>query len=161
MHFQKISMMPINLLLVDDEKSFVEILSQRLRKRGFNVTSAFNGQDAFDLIAIDANIDVIIMDIAMPGMDGIEALHKIKNKRPLIEIIMLTGYASVPSAISAMKIGAFDYAMKPCDIDLLIAKVNAASFRKRNREKQVLEIRMVPYITKRERDERISKILET
>jgi DNA-binding NtrC family response regulator len=154
-------MMPINLLLVDDEKSFVEILSQRLRKRGFNVASAFNGQDAFDLIAINENIDVIIMDIAMPGMDGIEALQKIKNKCPLIEIIMLTGHASVPSAISAMKIGAFDYVMKPCDIDVLIAKVNAAAIRKREREKQILEIRMVPYLTKRESDERISKILET
>jgi DNA-binding NtrC family response regulator len=154
-------MTPINLLLVDDENSFVEIISQRLRKRGFNVTGVFNGKDAFDLIAINENIDVIIMDIAMPGMDGIEALQKIKNKCPLIEIIMLTGHSSVSSAISAMKIGAFDYAMKPCDIDVLIAKVNAAANRKRDRENKILQIRMVPYITKRERDERISKILES
>jgi len=154
-------MTPINLLLVDDEKSFVEIISHRLRKRGFNVTGAFNGQDAFDLIANNENIDVVIMDISMPGMDRIEALQKIKNKRPLIEIIMLTGHASAPSAVTAMKFGAFDYAMKPCDLDLLISKINAAAKKKRDRENKILQIRMVPYITKRERDERISKILET
>ncbi|MFZ2634229.1 MAG: response regulator [Desulfosalsimonadaceae bacterium] len=154
-------MTPINLLLVDDEKSFVEIISQRLGKLGFNVTCAFNGQDALDLIANDESIDVIIMDISMPGMDGIKALSKIKNKRPLIEIIMLTGHASVPSAVTAMKIGAFDYVIKPCDLTVLIAKIDAAVIRKRNRENKILQIRMVPYITKRERDERISKILET
>jgi len=154
-------MTPINLLLVDDEKSFVEIVSHRLNKRGFHVLNVFNGQDAFDLIAINESIDVIIMDISMPGMDGIEALQKIKNKRPLIEIIMLTGHASVQSAITAMKSGAFDYAMKPCDFDLLISKINTAVSRKRDRENKILEIRMEPYISKRERDERISKILET
>ncbi len=94
-------------------------------------------------------------------MDGLETLQKIKNKRPLIEIIMLTGHASVPSAVTAMKFGAFDYAMKPCDLDLLISKINAAANRKRDRENKILQIRMVPYITKRERDERISKILES
>jgi len=106
-------MAPINILIVDDEKPFVEIISQRLHQRGFNVTGVFIGQDALSQIEKDNTIDVVVMDITMPEMDGVMALRKIKNKHPLIEIIMLTGHASVPSAIESMKLGAFDYAVKP------------------------------------------------
>ena len=152
-------MNPINLLLVDDEKSFIKTVAQRLNKRGFNASTASNVQEAFDRVEVDDTLDVIIMDISMPGMDGIEALQKIKEKHPLIEIIMLTGYAAVQSAIESIKFGAFDYLLKPCELDVLISKVNAAVSRKRDRENKILMIRMEPYITVQERNVRISKVL--
>ncbi len=144
---------------MDDEKPFVEIISQRLHQRGFNVTGVFSGLDALSQIEKENTIDVVVMDITMPEMDGVMAMQKIKNKHPLIEIIMLTGHASVPSAIESMKLGAFDYAVKPCELDVLIEKINGAATRKKDREKKILEIRMVPYITNREREAMISEIL--
>jgi DNA-binding NtrC family response regulator len=152
-------MAPIHLLLVDDEKDFIETVAQRLNNKGFKATLVFNGQDAFKKIATDETIDVIIMDISMPVVDGLESLQRIKKKRPLIEIIMLTGHATIQSAIESIKFGAFDYLMKPIELDALIEKINIAVGRKRDRENQILQIRMEPYITVQEREERISKII--
>jgi DNA-binding NtrC family response regulator len=78
----------------------------------------------------------------MPGMDGIQALREIKSKQPLIEVIMLTGHATVESAIKGMGLGAFDYLMKPCDIDHLISKVSEAAAKKRKHEDKIVEARM-------------------
>ena len=150
----------INLLLVDDEQSFVETIAQRLRRKGFSVTTALNAQNALNQINADDSLEVVILDVKMPGMDGIETIQMIKKTRPLVEIIMLTGHATVNSAIEAIKLGAFDYLMKPCDLDELISKVNEAAGRKRNRETKILEIRMKPYISKQEKDEMIAKILD-
>jgi len=154
-------MAPINLLLVDDEQSFVEIMEQRLRRRGFLVAYAFSGQDALNRLEADDSIEVVILDVKMPGMDGIETLRMIKKKRPLVKIIMLTGHATVDSAIEAMKLGAFDYLMKPCDLDELVFKVKEAANRKRNHETKIMEARMRPYISKRDKDKIISKILDS
>jgi DNA-binding NtrC family response regulator len=85
---------------------------------------------------------VVILDIKMPNMDGMTALKEIKTKFPLIEVIMLTGHATVETGIEGMKMGAFDYLMKPCDMDQLIAKVNEAAKRKRNQEEKIMEARM-------------------
>jgi DNA-binding NtrC family response regulator len=154
-------MAPINLLLVDDEQTFVKIISQRLRRRGFSVAYAFSGQEALNRLEADDSIDVVILDIKMPGMDGIETLRLIKKKRPLVKIIMLTGHATVNSAIEAMKLGALDYLMKPCDLDELVFKVKDAANRKRIDETKILEARMKPYISKRDKDKIISKILDS
>jgi DNA-binding NtrC family response regulator len=154
-------MTPIQLLLVDDELSFVEVMSQRLGKRGFVVTVATSGQDALNRLEADENIEVVILDVKMPGMDGIETLRIIKKKRPLVKIIMLTGHATVNSAIEAMKLGASDYLMKPCDLDELVLKVKAAANRKRRHETKILEARMKPYISKRDKNKIISKILDS
>jgi len=154
-------MTSIHLLLVDDEQSFVEIMSQRLRKRGFIVTYAFSGQDALNRLEADNSIEVVILDVKMPGMDGIETIRMIKKNRPLVKIIMLTGHATVNSAIEAMKLGAFDYLMKPCDLEELVFKVKKAANRKRNHETKILEARMRPYISKRDKDQIISKILDS
>jgi DNA-binding NtrC family response regulator len=154
-------MAPIHLLLVDDEKDFIETVAQRLNNKGFKTTVVFNSQAAIEKNTTDETIDVIIMDISMPGIDGLESLQEIKKKRPLIEIIMLTGHATIQSAIEAMKFGAFDYLRKPCELDTLITKVNAAASRKKDRENKIFEIRIKPYITKWERDEMISRILES
>jgi DNA-binding NtrC family response regulator len=150
---------PIYLLLVDDEKDFTETVAQRLNTRGFNAEVVFNRKDAIKRIENDEIIDVVIMDIFMPGLDGLEALKMIKKTRPLIEIIMVTGQAAIQSAIESIKFGAFDYLMKPCDMDVLVEKINAAAGRKHHRENQILQIRMEPYITVQEKKERISKII--
>ena len=152
---------PIHLLLVDDEHSFVEVMSQRLGKRGFVVTVAVSGQDALNRLEADESIEVIILDVKMPGMDGIETLRMIKKNRPLVKIIMLTGHATINSAIDAMKLGAFDYLMKPCDLKELVFKVQKAANIKRNHETKILEARMRPYISKRDKEQLISKILDS
>jgi DNA-binding NtrC family response regulator len=85
---------------------------------------------------------VVILDIKMPNMDGMTTLKEIKSKFPLIEVIMLTGHATVETGIEGMKMGAFDYLMKPCDMDQLIAKVNEAAKRKRDQEEKIMEARM-------------------
>jgi DNA-binding NtrC family response regulator len=154
-------MAPVTLLLVDDEKPFVEIMSRRLRQRGFTVAGVFSGSEAVSSVENNASVDVVVMDIAMPGINGIETLQKIKEKHPLMEVIMLTGHGSVPSAIASMKQGAFDYAVKPYDLDTLIEKIKGAADRKRIREKKILEIRMAPYLTTRVREAMISEILSS
>ena len=120
---------PIRILLVDDEKDFVEILSLRLEEAGEKVTSAHSGQECLDILETK-EIDVVILDILMPGMDGIETLREIKNRFPLVEVIMLTGHGSTESAVNGMKLGAFDYLLKPARFGELTAKLEAALKRK-------------------------------
>jgi DNA-binding NtrC family response regulator len=132
-----------SVLLIDDEVAFVETLVKRLAKRDVRVFAAHSGQEALDKLADSGptKIDVVILDVKMPGMDGLEALARIKEEHPLIEVIMLTGHATVESAIDGMKKGAFDYLMKPCDVDVLIEKLNEAADKKREHEEKILEAR--------------------
>ena len=136
-------MMQPSVLLVDDEVAFVETLVKRLTKRDVKVASAHSGPAALEKLAASGptGIDVVILDVKMPDMDGIEALARIKEEHPLIEVIMLTGHATVESAIEGMKRGAFDYLMKPCEIDVLLAKLNEAADKKREHEDKILEAR--------------------
>ena len=131
-----------NILLVDDEVPFVEAVTRRLVKRNLQVSSAFSGMDALDRLGKDSAVEVVILDVKMPGMDGIEALREIKKKHPLVEVVMLTGHATVETAIEGMRLGAFDYLMKPCDIDILISKVTEAASRKRKQEEKILEAKL-------------------
>jgi DNA-binding NtrC family response regulator len=130
------------ILLVDDEKPFVETLIKRLEKRDVDCVAAYNGQEALDHLSEDESIEVVILDIKMPVMDGMTALKKIKSQHPLVEVIMLTGHATVETGIDGMKEGAFDYLMKPCDMDQLIAKVEEAAERKRRHEQKIMEARV-------------------
>jgi DNA-binding NtrC family response regulator len=130
------------VLLVDDEAPFVEAMTKRLEKRDLKIISALSGQEALDTLKEHQNIDVVILDVKMPGMDGIEALGKIKNAYPLTEVIMLTAHATVESAIEGMKLGAYDYLMKPCDIEQLIEKVGGAANKKRDHEEKIREARV-------------------
>lgn len=130
------------ILLVDDEKPFVETLMKRLKKRDIEIVAAFNGQEALDCLSEDGGIEVVILDIKMPVMDGMTALKEIKNRHPLVEVIMLTGHATVETGIEGMKEGAFDYLMKPCDVEQLIAKVQEAATRKRKHEQKIMEARV-------------------
>ena len=144
MTYTSSTIVPPSILLVDDEAAFAEALARRIIKRGLKVSMVFNGPDALCKLKIgggSTNFDVIILDVKMPGMDGLETLGKIKLKHPNLEVIMLTGHATVESAIEGMKAGAFDYLMKPCDIDLLIAKIDRAVVKKREHEEKILEAR--------------------
>ncbi|MEW6259858.1 MAG: response regulator [Thermodesulfobacteriota bacterium] len=136
------------ILLVDDEVPFVETMTKRLTKRDFQVEKAFSGQEGLDVLEKNRGIEVVILDVKMPGMDGIETLKQIKSKHPLVEVIMLTGHATVESAIDGMKLGAFDYLMKPCDMDQLIAKVMDAAKRKRDQEEKIVQARIQAITTR-------------
>jgi len=148
------------ILIVDDERSFGEVVAQRLRQRGFTAMAVANGPDALKRLEEKSTIEVVLLDLKMPVMDGIAALQLIKEKYPLVEVVMLTGDATIDSAIEAMKSGAFDYLVKPFDIDQVTDKINAATKRKRNREAGIREVRSRPYISERERDDLISRILD-
>ncbi|MDY6831423.1 MAG: response regulator [Thermodesulfobacteriota bacterium] len=124
--------------MVDDETSFIETMSKRLQKREFTVMTAASGQEALEVLRANRHLDVVVLDVKMPGMDGIETLQEIKKAFPLTEVIMLTGHATIESAIDGMKTGAFDYLMKPCDIDQLVAKVMEAG-RKKQEHAQRME----------------------
>lgn len=130
------------VMLVDDEVPFVETMKKRLEKRSLTIITAFSGEEALNTLESHKNTDVVILDIKMPGMDGIETLGKIRRDFPLTEVIMLTGHGTIESAIEGMKLGAFDYLMKPCDIDLLMEKVLKATQRKRNHEEKIREARV-------------------
>jgi DNA-binding NtrC family response regulator len=127
------------VLLVDDEVPFVEAMTRRLTKRGLDVKNAFSGEEALQTLKKLKHVDVIILDVKMPGMDGLEALKEIKKAYPIVEVIMLTGHATVESAIDGMKLGAFDYLMKPCDMDVLMKKLEEAKKKKFSHEQKIME----------------------
>ena len=126
-----------NVLLVDDELEFLETLVKRLTKRGLNISTAKSGKDALKIIG-GKGIDVAVLDVRMPGMDGIQTLREIKKIDPLMEVIMLTGHASVEVAIEGMELGAFDYLMKPADIDELFYKLQDA-FKKKTIQQEKID----------------------
>jgi DNA-binding NtrC family response regulator len=127
---------PTRVLLVDDEKDFVEMLSLRLNEVEEKVTVAYSGKECLETLK-SKEIDVVILDIKMPGMDGMETLREIKKRFPLVEVIMLTGHGSTETAVEGMKMGAFDYLMKPADFDDLTAKMEAARKRKEEQEERI------------------------
>ena len=153
-------MEPTAILVVDDEQAFTEILAQRLGKRGFTVKTAADGYTGLKLLREDEAIEVVVLDIAMPGMDGIETLKAMKKERPLIEAVMLTGKGTVNTAVEAIKQGAFNYLSKPCDIEDLSAFIEEAVVHRRNRQAKILNVRMTPYLSQGKREELIAAILK-
>ncbi len=135
-------MIDAKVLLVDDEKAFVDTMAKRLKKRNLKIAKAFSGEEALEHIHVHPKVEVVILDVKMPGMDGRAVLKEIKSNYPLIEVIMLTGHATVESGIEGMKFGAFDYLTKPCDIDNLITKVDEAANKKRRHEEKIMEARL-------------------
>jgi len=127
---------PTRVLLVDDEVDFVEMLSLRLNEVGEKVTPAYSGRECREILGQKA-IDVVILDIRMPGMDGIETLREIKKRFPLVEVMMLTGHGTTETAVEGMKIGAFDYLMKPASFDELLLKLETARKRKDEQEERI------------------------
>lgn len=117
------------ILLVDDEEQFLELLSQRLEIRGLKVSSVTSGEEALAQVE-EQNFDVIVVDLSMPGIDGIETLKQLKEKDPDAEVIILTGHATVQSGIKAMKLGAEDFLTKPVELGVLLETINAAREKK-------------------------------
>lgn len=113
------------VLLVDDEQEFVETLAERMRNRGMNVGAAISAEEALQKVKETA-YDVVVLDLMMPGIDGLEALKLIKRQRPELQVILLTGHATVASGVEAMKLGATDFLEKPANIELLTEKIRKA-----------------------------------
>ena len=128
--------MKCSILLVDDEQTMVKYLSKRLIKKGFEISIAYNGLDALEQVKA-ADFDVILLDVLMPGMNGIDTLKEIKKIKPETEVIMLTGHASVEVGIEGMKAGAFNYIMKPFDPNELMTEINLAYEQRRIMRKEV------------------------
>lgn len=127
----------IKILLVDDEKDFLKSLTKRLKRRKQYVKTAESGPEALAQME-NESFDVVICDVKMPGMDGIEVLQEIKRRFPDTEVIMLTGHATIASGLEGVRFGAFDYLMKPTDIEIIMAKLEAAY---ENKTKRDLKIR--------------------
>lgn len=140
--------MKIRVLLVDDEQEFVESLSERLELRLFEVKTCFNGDDAVSLLQQE-DIDVIILDVLMPGKDGIATLTEIKKLKPLTQVIMLTGNATVETAINGMKLGAYDYLMKPTETEDLVKKINSAAKVKQEHDERIQQAEIQNIIKQR------------
>jgi DNA-binding NtrC family response regulator len=117
------------VLLVDDEKDFLEVMSERMSARDMEVTTASSAMDAIKLIE-NKTYDAIILDLMMPEMDGLEALKAMKEKNPDIQVILLTGHATVEKGIEAMKLGAMDLVQKPADLKALTEKIEKAQAHK-------------------------------
>jgi DNA-binding NtrC family response regulator len=127
-------MYPVKILLVDDEIPFAKTLTKRLSRRELNIITVFSGQEALAQLEKNPDIEIIVLDIKMPGMNGLRTLEEIKKEYPLVEVIILTGHSTVDSAIRGMRLGAFDYLVKPCDIDQLISRMQEAAEKKRRLE---------------------------
>ena len=140
--------MKVRVLLVDDEEQFVETLAQRLEARDFAVATAFNGDQALEYVR-SKDVDVVVLDVLMPGLSGIDTLREMKRIRPLTEVIMLTGHATVQTAIDGMKLGAFDFLMKPTETEELVEKINRAFSRKEEHDRRIREAEIDEIVKRR------------
>ena len=123
------------ILLVDDETDFTDTMSQLLQTRGYRVTAVNGGESAIKALG-QAGYDVMVLDLKMPGMDGMATLKEAKKLELFTETLILTGHATVDTALEAIKLGAYDYLTKPCDIDELVQKIQGAWKKKDVAEKQ-------------------------
>ncbi|MCF8120695.1 MAG: response regulator [Deltaproteobacteria bacterium] len=125
------------VLVVDDEEDFLETLVKRLEKRGIEAVGVKSGEEALDSMK-QKLFDVVVLDIKMPGgMDGIQALREMKQIQPLTEVVLLTGHASVETSIEGMRLGAFDYLLKPIKLEELMAKLGDAFEKKDAHEQKI------------------------
>jgi len=123
-----------SVLFVDDETDFLDKILKRIRMRKIEAFAVNNGKDALEFLK-ETPVDVVVLDLKMPGMDGMKVLTEIKNNHPLIEVIMLTGHADVNFAMEGMQRGAFDYLTKPIEIEGLLHKIQDAHTKKSLRER--------------------------
>lgn len=125
-------------MLVDDEERFLLTTSKLLQKKGCEVLTAASGVEALGILERH-NVHVVILDVKMPGMDGVTTLKEIRRRFPLVQVIMLTGHGTIDSAVDGLKSGAFDYLTKPCDIDELVQKSEEA-FEKREKLEEKIRL---------------------
>ena len=129
------------MMIVDDEERFLSTTRKLLEKKGFDVQTASSGGDALEMLRTSP-VHVVVLDVKMPGMDGVATLREIKRQFPMVEVIMLTGHATVESAIEGLKSGAVDYLMKPADIEEIIEKATQAFNRRTDIEEKIRVARM-------------------
>jgi two-component system, OmpR family, response regulator CpxR len=140
--------MKVKVLLIDDEEQFVDALAERLEFRGFSVTKAFSGEEGLEKLK-EQEIDVVILDVLMPGRDGVEILREIRELKPLVEVMMLTGHGTIDTAIEGLKLGAYDYLMKPTETEDLISKILKAYARKADQEERIRRARIDKILAER------------
>lgn len=140
--------MKIKVMLVDDEKEFIDTLAERLEVRDFEVSRAYSGEEALEEMN-RSEVDVVILDVLMPGKDGVDTLLEIKKNHPLVEVIMLTGNATVETAIEGLKRGAYDYLRKPMDTKELIEKIVQSYRRKVAQEERIRQAHIDSIMLKR------------
>jgi len=128
----------MKILLVDDDQNFLSVAKKRLAKRGYTVQTASTGPEALENLR-SQNIQVAILDVKMPGMNGIEVLKKIKTQFPLVQVIMLTGVPTVGCASDSLKVGALNYLVKPVDIEELLQKIKEAYAQRQRLEEKIRE----------------------
>jgi DNA-binding NtrC family response regulator len=122
-------MMTEKVLLVDDEMDFLSIMSERMKNRGMNVSTAASAKEAIKMAGAES-FDAIILDLQMPEMDGLEALRVLKAQKPELQVILLTGHATIEKGVEAMKLGAMDLMEKPADLKILAEKIKKAQGKK-------------------------------
>ncbi len=136
------------VLLVDDEVEFVEVLSDRLEARGLSVVKAHSGEQALE--AAEGKVfDAIVLDMAMPGMDGIETLEGLLKINPVLQVILLTGKATLEQAAAAIRTGALDLLEKPADIDILVEKIEMAATKRWSMEEKRIEQKVADIMRKK------------
>jgi DNA-binding NtrC family response regulator len=135
----------VKIMLVDDEERFLSTTQKLLSKKGYDAVTASSGRLALDQLD-QKQVHVVILDVKMPGMDGIETLKAIKHRHPMVEVIMLTGHATVESAVQGLKSGASDYLMKPADIDDLVSRAEEAYARRQQLEEKIRMVQMQKYM---------------
>ena len=128
--------MSIRVLVVDDEVEFADLLQERLENRGFNVFKVYTGDEALENID-ETNPDVVVLDVMLPGRDGLSTLKEIRQRRPLVGVIMLTGHANLETAVEGMKLGAHDFLIKPMETGSLAEKITRAYRRKAEQEERL------------------------
>jgi signal transduction histidine kinase len=139
--------MKVKVLLVDDEREFTDILAERLEARGLDVFKTYSGDDALQVLD-EINPDVVILDVMLPGRNGLSTLYEIKQRHPLAGVIMLTGHSNLENAVEGMKLGAYDFLIKPVEARILVEKITKAYRRKADMEERIrtagIEEIMVP-----------------
>jgi DNA-binding NtrC family response regulator len=114
-----------HVLLVDDDEEYLEAMAERMEARGLHVTVARNGEEALQAVT-EKTFDVVFLDLQMPGIDGIETLHRLREREAELQVILITGYGTIDSSVAAMKLGAKDFVQKPADIESLVEKAKEA-----------------------------------
>jgi DNA-binding NtrC family response regulator len=132
--------MSAKVLVVDDEREFSVLLAERLSRRDYDTQFCFGGEEATEMLSRQP-FDVIVLDLEMPGMDGISTLKRIRQAHPLVEVILLSGKATLETAIEGMQMGAFEYLTKPCETEHMTSKINEAYLRKFAQEERIRKAR--------------------